>query len=237
MQTPSCVEPPDPASPDAGQHLMARPPQEQEGEATSALQVSTRAIAGRIDTRRLLLFVLCLALGLGVGIACTLSTWSQRWSQGQPHRGHRGRLAGSCRPGTMPCQGWSPSGPRPCGPREAVQPGCRAIPASLEKDHVLATYRSSGAEPDARGPGPVEAARGALSQRACCLSHSVYEDKDRENHLVFVEEWESEEALQRHFAVPESGAFVNALGAMAAVRPRIRLYRATELPFPGKSAA
>jgi quinol monooxygenase YgiN len=70
-----------------------------------------------------------------------------------------------------------------------------------------------------------------------CLSHSVYEDKDRENHLVFVEEWESEEALQRHFAVPESGAFVNALGAMAAVRPRIRLYRATELPFPGKSAA
>ena len=70
-----------------------------------------------------------------------------------------------------------------------------------------------------------------------CLSHSVYEDKERENHLVFVEEWESEEALQRHFAVPESGAFVNALGAMAAVRPRIRLYGATELPFPGKSAA
>ena len=70
-----------------------------------------------------------------------------------------------------------------------------------------------------------------------CISHSVYEDKDKENHLVFVEEWESEEALQRHFAVPESGQFANALGAMAAVRPKIRLYKATELPFPGKSAA
>ena len=68
-------------------------------------------------------------------------------------------------------------------------------------------------------------------------SVTVYEDPDRENHLVFVEEWESEEALRRHFAVPESGAFANALGAMAAVRPRIRLYRATELPFPGKGAA
>ena len=70
-----------------------------------------------------------------------------------------------------------------------------------------------------------------------CLSHSVYEDKDRKDHLVFVEEWESEEALQRHFAVPESGEFAIALGAMASVRPKIRLYRATELPFPGKSAA
>ena len=70
-----------------------------------------------------------------------------------------------------------------------------------------------------------------------CISHSVYEDKDKENHLVFVEEWESEEALQGHFAVPESGQFANAPGAMAAVRPKIRLYKATELPFPGKSAA
>jgi quinol monooxygenase YgiN len=53
-----------------------------------------------------------------------------------------------------------------------------------------------------------------------CISHSVYEDKDKENHLVFVEEWESDEALQRHFAVPETGQFANALGAMAAVRPK-----------------
>jgi quinol monooxygenase YgiN len=65
-----------------------------------------------------------------------------------------------------------------------------------------------------------------------CLSHAVYEDPDREHHLVFVEQWESEAALQRHFSVPQSAAFVNHLGVMAAVRPKIRLYNATELPFP-----
>jgi hypothetical protein len=45
----------------------------------SALQVSTRAIAGRTAVRRLLLFVLCLALGLGVGIVGTLASGSQWW--------------------------------------------------------------------------------------------------------------------------------------------------------------
>lgn len=70
-----------------------------------------------------------------------------------------------------------------------------------------------------------------------CLSHSVYADPDHDNQLVFVEEWESEDALQRHFAVPQSVEFVNAIGAMAASRPRIRFYKATELPFPGTGSA
>lgn len=66
-----------------------------------------------------------------------------------------------------------------------------------------------------------------------CLSHAVYEDRDQPNRLVFVEEWASEESLQRHFAVPASVDFVNALSSMAAGRPRIRMYQADELPFPG----
>lgn len=70
-----------------------------------------------------------------------------------------------------------------------------------------------------------------------CLSHAVYADPDREHHLVFVEEWASQAALQQHFAVPASAAFVDALAAMAAERPRIRLYEATELPFPGTRGA
>jgi len=69
-----------------------------------------------------------------------------------------------------------------------------------------------------------------------CVSHAVYEDPDRAHHLVFVEQWASEDALQAHFAVPASVDFVNALATMAAGRPRIRMYRATELPFPGKPA-
>lgn len=74
-------------------------------------------------------------------------------------------------------------------------------------------------------------------QEPGCLAHSVYEDRDVEGRLVFVEEWESEQALYRHFAVPESGAFASALAALAAERPRIRLYRASELPFPAKRSA
>lgn len=66
-----------------------------------------------------------------------------------------------------------------------------------------------------------------------CLSHAVYQDPEQPNHLVFVEEWASDEALQLHFAVPQSGDFVAALGAMLATRAQIRMYRASELPFPG----
>lgn len=65
-----------------------------------------------------------------------------------------------------------------------------------------------------------------------CISHAVYEDPDRPDHLVFVEEWESVQALKQHFAVPASGAFAKQLGALAASRPQIKLYQATELPFP-----
>ena len=69
-----------------------------------------------------------------------------------------------------------------------------------------------------------------------CVSHAVYEDPDLPDHLVFVEQWASAEALQAHFAVPASVDFVNALAAMASARPRIRMYSADELPFPGKPA-
>lgn len=70
-------------------------------------------------------------------------------------------------------------------------------------------------------------------QEPGCVSHHVYEDPDRPNHLVFVEEWASEQALKAHFAVPASVEFVNELGRLAASRSRIRLLQATEIPFPG----
>jgi quinol monooxygenase YgiN len=69
-----------------------------------------------------------------------------------------------------------------------------------------------------------------------CIAHSVYEDPDQENHLVFLEEWESEESVKAHIARPATGEFVNTLLTMAVGRPKFRLYLATELPFP-KSAA
>ena len=61
-----------------------------------------------------------------------------------------------------------------------------------------------------------------------CISHAVYEDPERPHLLVFVEEWESQEALTRHFAVPDSVASVKELGRLAAARPRMKLYQAVE---------
>lgn len=69
-----------------------------------------------------------------------------------------------------------------------------------------------------------------------CISHAFYEDPERPNLLVFVEEWESEQALHQHFAVPASAAFGRQMGALATSRPEVRLLHATALPFPGGAA-
>ena len=69
-----------------------------------------------------------------------------------------------------------------------------------------------------------------------CVSHAVYDDPDRPGQLVFVEEWESEQALMQHFAVPASIGFARELARLAASEPVIRLLHAKELPFPRGAA-
>lgn len=69
-----------------------------------------------------------------------------------------------------------------------------------------------------------------------CISHAVYDDPDRPGQLVFVEEWESEQALMQHFAVPASIGFARELARLAASKPVIRLLHAKELPFPRGAA-
>lgn len=46
---------------------------------------------------------------------------------------------------------------------------------------------------------------------AGCLSYRLYEDTELENEFVFVEEWESSEALQQHFATTHIGEFIQAI--------------------------
>ncbi len=46
-----------------------------------------------------------------------------------------------------------------------------------------------------------------------CISYSLYEDTEIENDFVFVEEWDSDEALQRHFATPHVRDFMRAIPA------------------------
>ena len=66
-----------------------------------------------------------------------------------------------------------------------------------------------------------------------CLAHNCHIDCENPNRIVFVEEWADMAAVKAHFAVPESGAFVRALTAMATGAPDMRIYEATKLGMPG----
>ena len=59
-----------------------------------------------------------------------------------------------------------------------------------------------------------------------CLLHSVHRDAEDPNRLVFLEQWEDEAALSRHFALPASNDFVRALTPLAAEPPDMRIYAA-----------
>ena len=62
-----------------------------------------------------------------------------------------------------------------------------------------------------------------------CLSHAVHVDCENPLRLVFVEEWESREALLAHFAVPESRAFVKAARTLATEASRIAIFEAARI--------
>jgi quinol monooxygenase YgiN len=59
-----------------------------------------------------------------------------------------------------------------------------------------------------------------------CISHAVYRDVDNPMRLVFLEQWESREALAIHFEVPASGTFVNAARDLASEPPTLQIYDA-----------
>ncbi len=59
-----------------------------------------------------------------------------------------------------------------------------------------------------------------------CLSHNCYVDAEDKNRLHFFEQWRDMEAVQKHFAVPESGKFVREITAMANAKPEIQIFQA-----------
>lgn len=64
-----------------------------------------------------------------------------------------------------------------------------------------------------------------------CISHDVHRHAEDANRLVFVEQWADMAALKAHFVVPESGAFVRAVGGLASGPPSIAIYDATAIPY------
>jgi quinol monooxygenase YgiN len=57
-----------------------------------------------------------------------------------------------------------------------------------------------------------------------CISYRVYEDTELPNEFVFVEEWESSEVLQRHFATSHIGEFMRAITAAIVAPPDVRFH-------------
>jgi quinol monooxygenase YgiN len=62
-----------------------------------------------------------------------------------------------------------------------------------------------------------------------CLSHAVHRDAENALRLVFIEEWTDMAALQQHFQVPASRAFVKTLSALAAEPPQITIHDARRI--------
>jgi quinol monooxygenase YgiN len=59
-----------------------------------------------------------------------------------------------------------------------------------------------------------------------CLLHSVHQEVEDPRRVVFLEHWQDRAALDAHFAVPESGAFVVAVSELATEPPTINIYEA-----------
>ena len=62
-----------------------------------------------------------------------------------------------------------------------------------------------------------------------CLAHNCHIDAEDPLRIVFVEEWADMDAVKAHFAVPESGEFVQAIGAMAEGAPAMRIFEAEKV--------
>ena len=59
-----------------------------------------------------------------------------------------------------------------------------------------------------------------------CVSHDVHVDVENPLRLFFFERWADRAAVDAHFAVPESGAFVRAASKLTAEAPSIAIYDA-----------
>ena len=57
-----------------------------------------------------------------------------------------------------------------------------------------------------------------------CISYRLYEDIETANDFVFVEEWESDEALKRHFATRHVSEFLQAIPATIVGPPDVKFH-------------
>src|SRR5665213_744809 len=57
-----------------------------------------------------------------------------------------------------------------------------------------------------------------------CASYRLYEDSERPNEFVFIEVWESDQALQRHFATEHIAQFMQAVPETLVEAPDVQFH-------------
>ena len=63
-------------------------------------------------------------------------------------------------------------------------------------------------------------------QEPGCRLHSLHRDVENDLRVVFIEHWDDAEALQAHFEVPASRAFVREAAALATRPPEMSIFEA-----------
>jgi len=69
-----------------------------------------------------------------------------------------------------------------------------------------------------------QAVAAASREEAGCISYRLYEDVERTNEFVFVEEWEGSDALQQHFSTEHVGEFMRAIPATMVAPPDVKFH-------------
>jgi quinol monooxygenase YgiN len=69
-----------------------------------------------------------------------------------------------------------------------------------------------------------ETVAAASREEAGCLGYRVFQATDDENAFVFVEEWESREALDAHFATEHIATFMAAFPKTLAAPPDVQFH-------------
>ncbi|NCP63390.1 MAG: antibiotic biosynthesis monooxygenase [Paraglaciecola sp.] len=62
-----------------------------------------------------------------------------------------------------------------------------------------------------------------------CISHAVYQDVTNPLRLFFFEQWQDQQALDKHFKHASSLAFIASLDGLLSAAPNLHIYAAQQL--------
>lgn len=62
-----------------------------------------------------------------------------------------------------------------------------------------------------------------------CISHAVYQDPENALRLFFYEQWEDQAAIDAHFALPSSQAFVGEVTTLVSAPPNLHIFSAKRI--------